>query len=199
MTKTDDPRVLLLADAWRRKPTHSIPPSSHCPYKGMGTSDWSLPRVTAIAQAGGAARCSSAVAMAADKLLSWMQGSKSTVRLFNKHLHHGFQAKKRKIALYLGAFHAGIKRVELKTGLIYLCRSYSRTAHLSREDDNIRPKLLTGVCLYGSDYDHWIKLQSQHKQKLLLHVQHCLLTYSPAAKITIVDVISPKNKSSGNQ
>lgn len=60
----------------------------------MGTSDWSLPRVTAIAQAGGAARCSSAVAMAADKLLSWMQGSKSTVRLFNKHLDHGFQAKK---------------------------------------------------------------------------------------------------------
>lgn len=89
----------------------------------------------------------------------------------------GFKQKKRKIALYLGAFHAGIKRVELKTGLIYLCRSYSRTAHLSREDDNIRPKLLTGVCLYGSDYDHWIKLQSQHKQKLLLHVQHCLLTY----------------------
>lgn len=73
----------------------------------MGTSDWSLPRVTAIAQAGGAAQCSSAVAMAADKLLSWMQGSKSTVRLHNKHLDHDFKAKKEEnkgFALFWGLF-----------------------------------------------------------------------------------------------
>lgn len=61
----------------------------------MGTSDWSLPRVTSIAQAGGAALCSSAVAMAADKLLSWMQGSKySTVHLYNEHLDGGFYKDK---------------------------------------------------------------------------------------------------------
>lgn len=60
---------------WQMHDAQSPPtPSLHlhaARTKGMGTSDWPLPRVTAIARAGGAARCSSAVAMAADKLLSW--------------------------------------------------------------------------------------------------------------------------------
>lgn len=100
MTETDEPRVLLLADAWCRGPTHSIPPSSRRSHKRMGTSDWPLPRVTSIAQAGGAARCSSAVAMAADKLLSWMQGSRYSVHLCDKHPQHGF-IKKNKGGLFV--------------------------------------------------------------------------------------------------
>lgn len=106
MTKTDDQCVLLLADTWRRKPTHSIPPSSRCSCKRMGTSDWPLLRVTSIAQAGGAALCPTAVAMAADKLLSWMQGSKYTVHLYNKHLNHWFiNLKKQRVILILWTFH----------------------------------------------------------------------------------------------
>lgn len=64
---------------------HPLHPSIFAPLlQRMGTSDWSLPRVTSIAQAGGAARCSSAVAMAADKLLSWLQGSKYTVHPYKE-------------------------------------------------------------------------------------------------------------------
>lgn len=90
MAETDAPFVLLLADGWCRKPTHTIPPSSRCSPERTGTSDWSLLRVTSIAQAGGAAQCSSAVAMAADKLLSWMQGNKYAVHPYSRHLDHGF-------------------------------------------------------------------------------------------------------------
>lgn len=83
----------------------------------METSDWPLLRVTSIAQAGGAALCSSAVAMAADKLLSWMQGSECTVQLYNKHLDRGFGEKrgeKQGFAFILWVFHgnrAGTKSV----------------------------------------------------------------------------------------
>lgn len=86
MTKTDGLCVLLLANARRSKPSHSIPPSSHSSCNRMATSDWPLLRVTSIVQAGGAARCPAVVAMAADKLLSWMRGSKYTVHLYIKHL-----------------------------------------------------------------------------------------------------------------
>lgn len=84
----------------------------------MGTSDWSLPRVTSIAQAGGAALCSSAVAMAADKLLSWMQGSKYTVHLYNKHLDRGFVRKENRGFPSFRAFHdnhVGLQRVQLES------------------------------------------------------------------------------------
>lgn len=65
----------------------------------MGTSDWSLPRVTSIAQAGGAARCSSAVAMAADKLLScWMRGNKYTAHSYSLHLYSGGKKEGKKQA-----------------------------------------------------------------------------------------------------
>lgn len=91
----------MLADAWCRKPTHFIPPSSHCSYKRMGTSDWSLLRVTSTAQAGGAALCSFAVAMAADKLLSRRNGSKYTVHLYYKHRDHGFTEEEKIRGVFL--------------------------------------------------------------------------------------------------
>lgn len=65
----------------------------------MGTSDWPLLRVTSIAQAGGAAPCPTAVAMAADKLLSWMQGSKYTVDPYSKDLDRRLMKKNGKTEL----------------------------------------------------------------------------------------------------
>lgn len=85
MTKIDELRVLC----WQMHDAESPPTSSlhlhHSACKRMGTSDWSLLRVTSTAQAGGAALCSFAVAMAADKLLSRRNGSKYTVHLYYKH------------------------------------------------------------------------------------------------------------------
>lgn len=106
----------------------------------MGTSDWPLPRVTSIAQAGGAARCSSAVAMAADKLLSWMQGSRYSVHLCDKHPQHGFIKKNKGGLCYFGGAFSG-NAAGKERGLIFLhFRRESLTErHLSVEDNSTRP------------------------------------------------------------
>lgn len=63
--------------------------------RGMATSDWPLPRVTSVAQAGGAARCSSAVAMAADKLLGCgCEAANLLCARAKEEVDHGFKAKR---------------------------------------------------------------------------------------------------------
>ena len=143
---------------WQMHDTEGPPtPSLHLharSHKRMGTSDWPLPRVTSIAQAGGAARCSSAVAMAADKLLSWMQGSRYSVHLCDKHPQHGF-IKKNKGGLFVlfwgffffwvgrGAFCGNAAGIERGLIFMHFRRESLTERHLSVEDNSARPPYWT--------------------------------------------------------